>query len=175
MLARLPCNSSLDWPATRVPCGFRRKVNLPAKVDEVSLNVPQGSSTGQRLIQRRAGGRLLGMFDGFEEGMVDAGGFQSFLRFGGIGPSVLRMHGHPLHDPAVVRGMLEDYGAGLIIDADHERADRAAGRRVQQPLLLLWSTRDDLEDLYGNPLRIWQDWADSVTGHGIDSGHNVAE
>lgn len=80
-----------------------------------------------------------------------------------------------IHDPAVVRGMLEDYRAGLGIDADHERADRLAGRRIQQPLLVLWSTRDDLEDLYGNPLRIWDDWADNVTGHAIDSGHHMAE
>lgn len=80
-----------------------------------------------------------------------------------------------IHDPAVVLGMLEDYRAGLGIDADHERADRAAGRRIEQPLLVLWSTRDDLEDLYGDPLSIWQDWADNVTGRGIDSGHHVAE
>jgi len=80
-----------------------------------------------------------------------------------------------IHDPAVVRGMLEDYRAGLSIDADHERADRAAGRRVRPPLLVLWSTRDDLEDLHGDPLIIWQDWADTVSGHGIDSGHHVAE
>ena len=80
-----------------------------------------------------------------------------------------------IHDPAVVRGMLEDYRAGLGIDADHERADREAGRRLQQPLLVLWSTRDDLEDLYGDPLIIWQDWADDVSGHGVDSGHHVAE
>ena len=80
-----------------------------------------------------------------------------------------------VRDPAVVRGMLEDYRAGLGIDADHERADRAAGRRVEQPLLILWSTRDDLEDLYGNPLDIWRDWANDVTGHGIDSGHHMAE
>jgi haloacetate dehalogenase len=80
-----------------------------------------------------------------------------------------------VRDPAVVRGMLEDYRAGLGIDADHERADRAAGRRVIQPLLILWSTRDDLEDLYGNPLDIWRDWANDVTGYGIDSGHHMAE
>ncbi|MDQ3104144.1 MAG: alpha/beta hydrolase [Actinomycetota bacterium] len=80
-----------------------------------------------------------------------------------------------MHDPAVIRGMLEDYRAGLGIDADHERADRAAGGRVQQPLLALWSTRADLEDLYGDPLVIWRDWADNVTGHGIDSGHHIAE
>ena len=35
---------------------------------------------------------------------------------------------------------------------------------------MLWSTRDDLEDLYGDPLTIWQDWAVKVAGHGIDSG-----
>ncbi len=80
-----------------------------------------------------------------------------------------------INDPEVVRGMLEDYRAGLAVDADHERADRAAGRRVRQPLLVLWSLQDDLEDLYGDPLTIWQDWADNVTGHGIDSGHHVAE
>ena len=80
-----------------------------------------------------------------------------------------------IHDPAVVRGMLEDYRAGLGIDADHERADRAAGRRLQQPLLVLWSKQDDLEDLYGDPLVIWHDWADNVSGHGIDSGHHMAE
>jgi haloacetate dehalogenase len=80
-----------------------------------------------------------------------------------------------VHDPAVIRGMLEDYRAGMTVDAEHERADRSAGRRVGQPLLALWSTRDDLEDLYGDPLAIWRNWADDVTGHGIDSGHHVAE
>jgi haloacetate dehalogenase len=80
-----------------------------------------------------------------------------------------------IHDPLVVSGMLEDYRAGLGIDADHERADREAGRRLEQPLLVLWSTRDDLEDLYGDPLTIWRDWAGNVTGHGIDSGHHMAE
>ena len=71
--------------------------------------------------------------------------------------------------------MLEDYRAGLTIDARDERADRAAGRRLAQPLLVLWSTRDDLEDLYGDPLVIWRDWAIDVRGRGIDSGHHVAE
>lgn len=80
-----------------------------------------------------------------------------------------------VHDPEVVRGMLEDYRAGITIDADHERADRASGRRVQQPLLALWSLDDDLEDLYDDPLAIWEDWADNVSGHGIDSTHHMAE
>ena len=80
-----------------------------------------------------------------------------------------------VHDPEVVRGMLEDYRAGLTIDRRDEEADRAAGRRVSCPLLLLWSTRDDLEQLYADPLAIWRHWADDVRGHGLDSGHHVAE
>jgi haloacetate dehalogenase len=43
------------------------------------------------------------------------------------------------------------------------------------PLLVLWSRRDDLEEFYGDPLVIWREWADDVTGHGIDSGHHMAE
>jgi haloacetate dehalogenase len=80
-----------------------------------------------------------------------------------------------VRDPEVVRAMLEDYRAGLTVDRAHEEADRAAGVRVRCPLLVLWSLRDDLEDLYGDPLRIWRAWADDVRGHGIDSGHHVAE
>ena len=48
--------------------------------------------------------------------------------------------------------------------------------RLRQPLLVLWSLRDDLEDLLRRPPRlIWHDWADDVSGHGIDGGHHVAE
>jgi haloacetate dehalogenase len=80
-----------------------------------------------------------------------------------------------MHNPRVVRAMLEDYRAGLTIDRAHEEADKAAGRRLHVPLLLLWSLRDDLEQLYGDPRLIWQDWAADVRGHGIDSGHHIAE
>ncbi len=78
-------------------------------------------------------------------------------------------------NPLVVRGMLEDYRAGPTVDRQHEEADRAAGNRISCPLLVLWSLRDDLEDLYGDPLAIWRDWALDVRGHGIDSGHHMAE
>ncbi len=80
-----------------------------------------------------------------------------------------------VRNPRVVRAMLEDYRAGLSVDRRDEEADRAAGRRIRSPLLVLWSKRDDLEDLYGDPLLIWRDWADDVRGHGIDSGHHMAE
>jgi haloacetate dehalogenase len=80
-----------------------------------------------------------------------------------------------VRQPAVVRAMLEDYRAGLTVDAAAERDDRAAGRRLRMPVQVLWSLRDDLEDLYGDPLAIWRLWAPDLRGHGIDSGHHVAE
>lgn len=80
-----------------------------------------------------------------------------------------------VRDPDVVRAMLEDYRAGMTIDREHEEADRARGHRVSAPLLVLWSLRDDLAQLYGDPLTIWRSWATEVEGRGIDSGHHVAE
>lgn len=43
------------------------------------------------------------------------------------------------------------------------------------PVQVLWSTLDDLEQLYGDPLAIWTAWADDLTGHGIEATHHVAE
>ncbi len=68
-----------------------------------------------------------------------------------------------IHDPATVHAMMEDYRAGLGLDRQHDEADRAAGRRIGCPLLFLWASRDDLEDLYGDPLAIWRDWAGDVS------------
>jgi len=71
--------------------------------------------------------------------------------------------------------MLEDYRAGLGLDREHEEADRRAGRTVSCPTLVVWSTKDDMEMLYGDPLVIWRNWATDVRGTPIESGHHVAE
>lgn len=79
-------------------------------------------------------------------------------------------------DPAVVRGMLADYRAGLEYDRADDAADKQAGRRMQCPLGLLWSARDDMERLYGDPAAPWADWApDIAMKQPIDSGHHMAE
>jgi haloacetate dehalogenase len=80
-----------------------------------------------------------------------------------------------INDPATVHAMMEDYRAGLGLDRQHDEADRAAGRRIGCPLLFLWASRDDLEDLYGDPLAIWRDWAGDVRGQPVDCGHHIAE
>jgi haloacetate dehalogenase len=104
--------------------------------------------------------------------------------YGALAPGTAAQMGEENHadfrraiaDPATVHAMLEDYRAGLTVDRAAEEADRAAGRRVACPTLVLWSAHDDLEDLHGDPLRIWADWTSDLRGGGrIDSGHHMAE
>jgi haloacetate dehalogenase len=80
-----------------------------------------------------------------------------------------------IHDPATVLAMCEDYRAGLGLDRSHDEADRRAGRRIACPLLVAWATEDDMEDLYGDPLAIWERWAADLRGARIPSGHHMAE
>jgi haloacetate dehalogenase len=80
-----------------------------------------------------------------------------------------------IHDPATVHAMCEDYRAGLGLDRAADDADRAAGRRITCPVLVLWASHGDLEPLYGDVLGIWRNWADDVDGHAVDSGHHLAE
>lgn len=80
-----------------------------------------------------------------------------------------------IHDPATVRAMLEDYRAGLGVDRDHEEVDRRTGRTVRCPTLFLWSTGDDLTDLYGDPVAVWRPWARDLRAAPIESGHHMAE
>jgi haloacetate dehalogenase len=82
---------------------------------------------------------------------------------------------HAIHDPETVHGMLEDYRAGFTVDRDHELADRQAGRKITCPTLCLWSSRDDLVELHGDVIAIWQNWATDVRGAPIESGHHMAE
>ena len=80
-----------------------------------------------------------------------------------------------IRNPATVHAMVEDYRAGLGPDRLDDEDDRAAGRQIDCPTMMLWSTRDDMEQLYGDPLKVWQPWCPQIIGHGIDSSHHVAE
>jgi haloacetate dehalogenase len=80
-----------------------------------------------------------------------------------------------IHNPDVVLAMVEDYRAGLGVDRAADDADRAAGRTVHCPTEVAWSTRDDMEALYGDVLEVWRPWTTDLTGHAVNSGHHMAE
>ena len=92
-----------------------------------------------------------------------------------MGAEAYQDYWRAIHNPDTVHAMMEDYRAGLGIDRKHDEADRTAGRRIGCPLLYLWAKQDDMEDLYGDPLAIWRDWADDVRGQSVDCGHHIAE
>jgi haloacetate dehalogenase len=80
-----------------------------------------------------------------------------------------------INDPQTVHAMIEDYRAGLGIDRAHDDADKAAGRRISCPTLVIWALGDDLVDLYGDPLTVWRDWTTDLQGACLDCGHHMAE
>lgn len=93
-----------------------------------------------------------------------------------MGPEAFDDFQAAIHDPKVVHGMIEDYRAGIAIDHVHDAEDRAAGRQIMCPTMVLWSKQDDLEYLYGDVLSVWRPWvAGTLQGRGLDCGHHMAE
>jgi haloacetate dehalogenase len=80
-----------------------------------------------------------------------------------------------LDDASTVQAICEDYRAGATVDREHDDADRGT-RRIECPLLALWSARGALPRLYGDVLDVWRPWvAGGPAGHGLDAGHFLAE
>ncbi len=76
--------------------------------------------------------------------------------------------------PGTAAAVCADYRAGAGIDLDHDRADRDAGRRVTQPLRVLWGAKGVVGRCF-EPLTLWQAAAENVSGRAVDSGHYIAE
>lgn len=78
------------------------------------------------------------------------------------------------YETSGLHGWLEDYRAGFGIDLDHDDADQAAGRILQQPVLALWGGMGGLRNR--DVLGIWRQYASDVTGRALaDCGHYVPE
>jgi haloacetate dehalogenase len=83
-----------------------------------------------------------------------------------------------LRDPAQIHAICEEYRAAATVDREHDSADLEAGRRIDCPLLVLWSAHGGLASWYeeaGGPLGIWRRWARDVSGHAVDGGHFFPE
>jgi len=67
-----------------------------------------------------------------------------------------------------------DYRASAGIDLEHDRADVAAGRRLDQPLRVLWGEHGVVGRCF-DVLALWQERAQQVTGGSLPCGHYIAE
>ncbi|KAA9368309.1 MULTISPECIES: alpha/beta hydrolase [Ochrobactrum] len=89
-------------------------------------------------------------------------------------PLALADYRRAFSDPGVRHGMCEDYRAAAGVDESDDLHDRAAGRRITSPVLVLW----EQGRTYGGdrqPLAIWNDWATDVVGQGLGGGHLLPE
>jgi haloacetate dehalogenase len=78
-----------------------------------------------------------------------------------------------MRKPEVLRVMGAEYRADQL-DLEHDRTDRMAARRIACPLLALWA-QGGLTEQFGDPLALWRNWADDVTGGGLPGGHFLME
>ena len=97
---------------------------------------------------------------------------------GAFGSEVRSAYLDALRDPARVHAICEEYRAAATLDREHDDADRTSGRRIECPVLVLWSGRGALGSWYeeaGGPLAIWRQWAPDVRGSALDAGHFFPE
>jgi haloacetate dehalogenase len=72
------------------------------------------------------------------------------------------------------QAICEDYRASAGIDLVHDREDIAAGRRLAQPLRVLWGEHGAVGRSF-DVLAQWRERADSVSGRALPCGHYIPE
>ena len=76
--------------------------------------------------------------------------------------------------PGTAQAICGDYRASAGIDLEHDRADTRAGRRLGQPLHVLWGERGIVGSCF-DVLALWRERASQVSGHALPCGHYIAE
>jgi haloacetate dehalogenase len=93
-------------------------------------------------------------------------------------PEIRAAYVEALRSPAHVHAICEEYRAAATLDRVHDDADLKSGRRIDCPILALWSGRGALGSWYaeaGGPLELWRAWGHNVTGRALDAGHFFPE
>lgn len=76
--------------------------------------------------------------------------------------------------PGTAESICEDYRAAAGIDLEHDRADIAAGRKLVQPLRVLWGEHGAVGQCF-DVLSLWRERAADVSGQSLPCGHYIAE
>ena len=95
-------------------------------------------------------------------------------------PKAMEEYRRCFRAPEVIHATCEDYRAGATIDDWLDEANRAAGRKIQCPVLFLWGAirgfgGPDSGDQAFDPLDAWRQWAADVSGGPVDAGHFLPE
>ncbi len=77
-------------------------------------------------------------------------------------------------DLTMEHAMCEDYRASASVDLKLDEADMKAGKKIQCPLVTLWSATNRVNQIYDN-LAAWKEEGVNVSGKPIQGGHNLQE
>lgn len=86
-----------------------------------------------------------------------------------FGAQALAHYHAAFNDPARIHAFCEDYRAGATIDREALLADKAAGRKLLTPTLVLYG-ETTFPGLGAALLDAWKEWGDEVSGAAVDSG-----
>jgi haloacetate dehalogenase len=98
-------------------------------------------------------------------------------RHGGLAvfaPRALAEYERCMAKPGTATSICEDYRASASIDLEHDRADRATGRRLALPLRVLWGEHGAVGRCFDVPA-LWRAAADDFSGQSLPCGHYIAE
>jgi haloacetate dehalogenase len=73
------------------------------------------------------------------------------------------------NEPTRIHAFCEDYRAGATLDKEALAADKATGRKLLTPTLIIYGEAT-FPGLGGALLDAWKEWGDDVTGAAVDSG-----
>jgi haloacetate dehalogenase len=161
--------------------GFRLALDHPGRLSKLALvNIaPVDDNFGASDLWRLGRSRFLSMdapqpeelialdpADFLDDALKDSSKDKSLDAFG---PQALAHYHAAFNDPARIHAFCEDYRAGATLDKEALAADKAAGRKLLAPTLVLYG--EAAFPGLGDPLLdAWKEWGDDVTGAAVDSG-----
>lgn len=76
--------------------------------------------------------------------------------------------------PGTAAAVVADYRASAGIDLRHDQEDAGAGRKLAQPLRVLWGAHGAVGRCFDVPA-LWRAAAEDFSGRSLDCGHYIAE
>jgi haloacetate dehalogenase len=93
---------------------------------------------------------------------------------GAFAPEALAEYERCIALPGSAPAMCEDYRAAATLDREHDAQDIAAGRKLMQPLRVLWGEHGAVDRCF-DVLALWRERAEDVSGRALPCGHYIAE
>jgi haloacetate dehalogenase len=166
--------------------GMRLALDQPGRLTKLALLdiAPLDEFFGDADLQRVGRARFLATEEPKPEELIalDVDGFlQDTLKSGTKDKSLAcfdaRAMAHyraAFNDPTRIHAFCEDFRAGEGEDRELLLADRAAGKKIVVPTLVLWGEAS-FPASGPSLLDAWREWASDLRGQSVDCGHYLAE